>query len=164
MELCDVPVETAGSGEDVGRGWDNTVVARSSIISEFDVVRTGHDRVVVLHEFKENGVQCLFVGKAAVTARVELIIVEAFLDEFPELDSQDQIIIILVEVNDAEAVEEGVTWFFFDHSIDDFMPARKAITVAGCVVNRNLVELPEIGFGVVKDCPFGCVVNTVRVE
>jgi hypothetical protein len=49
MEFGDVTVKAAGSGKDVGWGWYNAIVTRSSIIGEFDVVSTGHVHLVVLH-------------------------------------------------------------------------------------------------------------------
>ena len=53
------------------------------------MIKTGECRVIVLHEFEKYGVKCLFVSQAAVAAGVELVLIEAMTDKFPEFYPED---------------------------------------------------------------------------
>ena len=73
--------------------------------------------------------------------------VEAISEEFSKLNSQDQIIVIFLQMYNSKAMERGVAWFFLDHSVDHLLPPRKAKTVACSILNTGVVSVPQRLFG-----------------
>ena len=45
-------------------------------------------------------------------------------------------------MNDSESMDHGVSWFLFDHSVDDLVPSVEAVPVGDGVGNGCLMDLP----------------------
>ena len=69
--------------------------------------------------------------------------VKAISEEFSKLNSQDQIIVIFIQMYNSKAMERGVAWFFLDHRVDHLLPSREAKTVACGVLNAGMGSVPQ---------------------
>jgi hypothetical protein len=68
----------------------------TSIVREFNVVVAGHNRVVVLEEFKKNRVGRLSVCKATKTCLVKLVVVHTLVHKLAVFTAQDEIEVTFV--------------------------------------------------------------------
>jgi hypothetical protein len=63
--------------------------------------------------------------------------------ESPELNSQEQAVICFIEMDNAEAVDTGVTWFLFNHCIDHLSPAIVAVAMTEGVLEDRVMSRPN---------------------
>jgi hypothetical protein len=143
VDGCYVAVKPHCAGDHVGNGGDNAVVARPCVIAEFYLWPSSQHGVVVLEHFDEDGVEGGATSAAAVAASVEGAFIFAEPEELPEFDAKEQVVVGFVQMDDAKAVEFRVAGFFFYHRVDDLLPAIKAITICGCILEDTVLSEPN---------------------
>jgi hypothetical protein len=65
------------------------------------------------------------------------------MDWFPILCANQNMISIFVKVDDLQAVDPWVVWFFFNHYVDNFLPPRETVGVPDTIIEESLMDIPD---------------------
>ena len=127
-------VEPHGTGEDVGSRRNNAVVARPSVVAKFDLRPPCEHCIVVLENLNEDGVEGGSAGTAAIASGVERAMVFAEPEKLTEFDAKKEVVIGFIKMNHAESVEFRVSWFFFDHRVDNILPSFETVAMLSSIL------------------------------
>ena len=86
---------------------------------------------------------------AAIAAGVKKFKILTLMHKPPELNAQDETIVCFIEMNDSKPMDMRVSWFLFNHCIDNLCPAIVAVSMSEGVLKERVVCRP--------DCPAGAV-------
>jgi hypothetical protein len=143
LDVGDVAVEAIGSGNYAGYRWDDPVKARGSVVAKLDVGESCCIGIVHLEDFDYYRVMGGPCWAAAVAAWVQCHCVFTFVHESSEVDSEEQAVVCLVEMDHSKSVDSGIAWFLLDHCIDNLAPSAEAVTMADGVLQDGVMGRPD---------------------
>jgi hypothetical protein len=122
-------MKTIGANDDARNQGDDTVKARSSILTKFDVRVLGGKGVVHLKDLNHKRVMSRASQSAAIAARVEKIVVFTVMHETSKFYPKDEPVVSLLKVDYPETVNTGVSGLSFDHSVDHLVPTLDTVAM-----------------------------------
>lgn len=140
----DVVMKSEGAANYAGQIDHNAIIACSGIIGEFQVAETEETAVLVLQDLDSDWVQG---GSGCACPEVTVVngfCVFSFVVCNSVLGTKEEVIVVFVEVYHAETMDPGIASLFFDHGIDDILPASEAVCISDTVVEERVVNLPDV--------------------
>ena len=139
----DVAVESEGAADDAGEVDNYPVITGSSVVGEFKVTKSEEATILVLEYFYADRIKGGTSGSSTKIAVVQCLRVFSSMSSLTVLRTDEEIIIVLIEMDDSETVDQGVARLFFNHGVDDLFPPGEAVSISDAILDEGVVTRPN---------------------
>jgi len=155
MDQADIAVHTVLAAEDTGQVGNDAIKTACGIEVGLGLWFSTSSSNFILKLFNKGRYQRVFAWEAAILTAMEVIVVDAMVDEFAPLDAKKESVVRFIKVKNTEAVDLDVVWFFEYHHINNLLPSFVGVPSAEGVVQKvNLGLEKGETFGLEKTSSF----------